>query len=190
MTVKLSKEEAKMTTEAPGEMPSRKKGVVAYTENPFWKKTEVKIGKKIIRVAGGKHISEGGESVQHSGIHVVKTVDEGEFLKLYTKNVRAIFDLKPTAQKVLEYLMTELQKFPNADAVYLAWIGAEEYFNENLVNLSRSSFQRSLKELLEKGFIAESNKPNMFWFNPNLFFNGSRMTFIQEYRKKEVQPSG
>lgn len=26
----------------------------------------------------------------------------------------------------------------------------------------------------------------MFWFNPNLFFNGNRLTFIHEYRKSGV----
>jgi hypothetical protein len=54
--------------------------------------------------------------------------------------------------------------------------------------LKRPSFQRALKELLEKGFIAESTRPSMFWFNPNLFFNGDRMTFIHEYRRKPVMP--
>jgi len=167
----------------PSNAPSRKKGVVAYAQNPFWQTTEVHVGTKLIRVAGGQHISDEGESVSHSGIHVIKHVDESEFLKIYTKNVRAIFDLKPTSQRVLQYLMIELQKTPNADGIYLAWIGANEYFQENQLDVSRASFQRSLKELLDKGFIAESTKPNMFWFNPNLFFNGNRMTFVSEYRK-------
>ena len=168
-------------------VPSRKKGVTAYPENPFWQKTEIKIGTKMIRVAGGMHISDEGESVTHSSVHIIKEVDENEFLKVYTKNIRAIFDLKPTAQRVLQYLMAELQKTPNADAIYLAWVGAEEYFSEHNLGVSRASFQRALKELLEKGFIAESTKPNMFWFNPNLFFNGDRMTFVHEYRRKLLE---
>ena len=166
------------------EKPSRKAGITTYSENPFWDAREVKIGSKMIRVAGGQHISSEGESVSHSGVHVIREVDETEFIKIYTRNVKQIFDLKPSAQRVLQYLVTELQKTPNADAIYLAWIGAEEYFSEADVKISRSSFQRALKELLEKEFIAESNKPNMFWFNPNLFFNGNRMTFINEYKKK------
>lgn len=169
-------------------VPSRKKGVVAYAQNPFWQATEVQVGSKLIRVAGGQHISDDGESLSHSGIHVIKEVDETEFLKIYTKNVRAIFDLKPTSQRVLQYLMTELQKTPNADGIYLAWVGASEFFEENTLDVSRASFQRALKELLDKGFIAESTKPNMFWFNPNLFFNGNRMTFINEYRRKPAKP--
>lgn len=165
------------------EIPTRKKGVVAYDQNPFWKETSVKIGSKMVRVSGGHHVSDDGESIGISGVHVVKEVDESEFLKLYTGNIKSIFALKPTSQKVLQFLMTELQKTPNADSIYLAWFSADSYFSEHDIKVSRSSFQRSLLELLEKGFIAESPNPNMFWFNPNLFFNGSRMTFIHEYRK-------
>jgi len=167
-------------------IPARKKGVVAYSENPFWQKTEVKVGTKKITVAGGSHMTSDGELVGHSGIHIIREVDESEFLKVYTKNINAIFALKPTSQRVLQYLMVELQKTPNADSIYLAWVGAEEYFSEHAVDCSRASFHRALHELLEKGFIAESTMPNMFWFNANLFFNGNRMTFVHEYRK---QPS-
>ena len=168
-------------------MPGKRKNVLAYPENPFWEKTEVKIGSKMVKVSGGRHINGDGESISHSGIHVVREVDENEFVKVYTKNIRAIFDLKPTAQRVLQYLMTELQKTPNADAIYLAWVGADEYFSENDIKASRASFHRALSELIQKGFLAESTKPNMFWFNPNLFFNGNRLTFVHEYRKINIE---
>lgn len=164
--------------------PGRRKGVTAYSKNPFWEAQEVKVGSKMIKVAGGQHVTSDGESVTHSGIHVVRQVDETEFVKLYTSNVKAIFDLKPTSLKVLQYLMVQLQETPNADAIYLAWFGAEQYFNEEDVKMSRRSFHRALSEMVEKGFIAESQNPHMFWFNPHLFFNGNRMSFIQEYRKK------
>ncbi len=163
---------------------SRRKDGLAYPINPFWDKTEVKVGTKRITVGGGTHISDEGEPISHSGVHVIKEVDESEFVKIYTKNIRSIFDLKQSAQRVLEYLIVELQKTPNADAIYLAWIGAEEYFDEHNLKMSRASFYNAMKDLLNKGFLAESTKPNMFWFNPNLFFNGSRMTFVNEYRRK------
>jgi hypothetical protein len=164
--------------------PTRKKGILAYNNNPFWEPTEVKVGSSFVRVAGGTHVGDAGDSVKHSGIHIVKHVDKDEFVKLYTKNIKAIFDLKPTTQKVLQYLMQELQKTPNADAIYLAWLGADEYFSEVEIKVSRASFHRAMNELLNKKFIAESKMSNMYWFNPHLFFNGDRMTFINEFRKK------
>ena len=172
--------------EKPKKLPVRgkRKNELAYPENPFWHKTEVTLGRKHITVGGGRYVTNEGDSVEHSGVHVIREVDESEFVKIYTRNIRAIFDLKPAAQRVLQYLIVELQKTPNADAVYLAWIGAEEYFSENNVKMSRASFFNAMKELISKRFLAESTRQNMFWFNPNLFFNGNRMTFINEYRKK------
>ena len=173
--------------------PSRRKDFVQHVENPFWKEIEIKIGSKIVRVAGGTHISDEGESVTHSGVHVIKQVDESEFVKIYTQNMKVIFDLKPTTQKILQYLLAELQKTPNADAIYLGWFSAEKYLSENDLNVSKASFHRSMNDLLKKGFIAESPDTNMFWINPNLFFNGNRMSFIQEYRKmacaSRIQPT-
>ena len=163
---------------------SRKVGVDTYSTNPFWKDTVIKVGKKRINVAGGYHTSADGSQTEHSGIHVVHPVDKSEFIKIYTKNVKAIFDLKPSAQRVLQYVMVELQKTPGADAIYLAWIGVEEYLSAEQVSMGRSSFHRALKELLKNKFLAESTKPSMYWFNTNLFFNGDRMTFINEYRIK------
>lgn len=179
--IQLSKKGLKMTQEK----YSRRKGIKLHKENPFWEATSVTVGTKRISVSGGRHVSDDGESVEHSGIHIVRRVDESQFLKVYTKNVKAIFDLKPSTQKILQYLMQALQKTPNAEGVYLSWFDADEYFSEEDVNLSKASFHRGMNELLEKKFIAESIKPNMFWFNPNLFFNGNRMTFINEYRKVE-----
>jgi hypothetical protein len=165
--------------------PTRRKDGVAYPENPFWQPTEVKVGNKFISVAGGMHISNDGDQVSHSGIHIVEEKDKEEFIKVYTRNIKNIFDLKPTAQRVLQYLIIELQKTPDADAIYLSWVGAEEYFNETHVKMSRSSFYTAIKALIKNGFLAESTRPNLFWFNPHLFFNGNRMTFIREYRLKE-----
>jgi len=165
---------------------SRKKGIVAYVENPFWDHTSIKVGKKRISVAGGHHVdTDSGEALAHSGIHIVQDVDKDEFVKLYTKNVKAFFDLKPSSMKILMFLVKELQKYKGTDAIYISWQAAEKYFLSEELKVSRTSFQRSIVELIEKKFLAESDEPNKYWFNPHLFFNGDRMTFIREYRVKK-----
>lgn len=162
-----------------------KKGVFVYKENPFWNPQEIAVGKKHINVAGGMHISENEEQVQHSGIHIVRKVDKEEFVKVYTKNIRAIFELKPSELKVVQFLMSAIQKTPGADGVYLNWFTAEQYFKAEDLKMSRSAYFKAMTTLLQKKFLAESNEPNMYWFNPHLFFNGDRMTFINEYRLKQ-----
>lgn len=163
---------------------SRKKGVMAYAKNPFWNPYEVKVGARKVTIAGGFVTNAStGESVQHAGIHRVEFVDEDKFVKLFTQNLKIFFDLSPSSQKVLQFVLQTLQKNLNADGIWLPWFDIEDYSNENNLKISRTSYQRALKEMLEKGFIAESERPNFYWINPHLFFNGDRMIFINEYRK-------
>ena len=161
-----------------------RKGVPVYSQNPFWETTNIKVGTKKIRVSRGTHISDEGETVQHSGIHIVESVDKDQFVKLYTKNMKIIFDLKPTTQKVLMTVLDALQKCPGMDKIYLNWFTVEDYSEKHKLGISERSFYNAMKDLLGKGFIAESDQPNMYWINPHLFFNGDRMIFIREYRAK------
>lgn len=166
------------------DVPSRKKGVTVYKENPFWEPTEIRVGKKIIRVAGGIHVSNEGEGVQHSGIYIIEHIDKEEFIKLYTKNIKIFFDLRPSAQKVLQAVLNILQKNPGNDALYLPFFEVQEYSKKNSLAISKASFHNAMKEMIQKGFLAEAEAPNKYWINPHIFFNGDRMSFIREYRLK------
>lgn len=164
----------------------RKQGVAAYTKNPFWKPTEVKVGTRKVTISGGFVAnSETGEGMHHAGIHRVEWVDEDRFVKLFTQNLKAFFDLTPATQKVLQCVIASLQKTPNADGIWLPWFEVEDFSIEHDLKISRASFQRAMKEMLQKGFIAESENQNFYWINPHLFFNGDRMVFINEYRKEQ-----
>ena len=163
----------------------RKKGVVAYATNPFWKPYEVKVGAKKVTIAGGFITNpDTGETMHHAGVHRVEWVDEDRFVKLFTQNLKVFFSLTPASQKVLQCLLTSLQEHPNAEGIHLPWFTVEDFSQKNNMQISRASFHRALREMLEKGFIAESEHPNFYWINTNLFFNGDRMVFVNEYRKK------
>lgn len=162
----------------------RKRGVVAYRKNPFWKPYEVAVGTKKVTIAGGFLTNpETGEAMQHAGIHRVEFVDEDKFVKLFTQNLKVFFDLTPPSQKVLQCVLGTLQDNPNAEGIHLPWFTVEDFSLEHNLKISRTSFHRALREMLDKGFIAESESANFYWINPHLFFNGDRMTFITEYRK-------
>lgn len=164
----------------------RKQGVKAYVENPFWKPYEVKVGTKRVTISGGFiHHPESGDALHHAGIHRYEHVDEDKFIKLFTQNLKVFFDLTPSSQKVLRYILETLQTTINADGIWLPWVDIEKYSNAHNLKISRTSYHRTLKEMLQKGFIAESERPNFYWINPNLFFNGDRMTFISTYVKKK-----
>jgi len=165
---------------------SRRPNVVRHPENPFLESMEIHIGSKRLTVGAGRHTDlETGESVDHSGVHIVKKIDREQFVKLYTREMKAIFELKPTALKVIQYLLAEIQRHPNADGIYLHWLSAEPYFNEKDLKVSRASFMRAISELIEKKFLAESTRPNIFWLNPRFYWNGDRYSFLREYHIKK-----
>lgn len=164
-----------MTTE-----PSRKKGVTAYQHNPFKDELILQLGKKKIKSGGiGHYVGEGGEVITTGAIYYDKVYDKETFVKVYSDKIRLIFELKRSTQKVLQFLIVELQKTPNADSIYLPWFDAEHYFSGESIKMGRTTFHRALHELLDKKFIAESTSPNRFWLNPSFIFNGNRMSFIE-----------
>ena len=52
--------------------------------------------------------------------------------------------------------------------------------------MSEKTFQRGLRELLGKSFLAPK-LPNVYWVNPALFFKGDRVMFVREYRRRSAQ---
>ena len=133
--------------------------------------------------------TETGEAMQHSGIHRIEHVDEDKFVKLFTQNIKLFFDLTAPSQKILQCVIATLQNHPNADGISLPWFTVDDFSQQHDLKISKSSFHRGLKEMLQKGFIAESELPHFYWINPHLFFNGNRMVFITEYRKTEKSKS-
>lgn len=165
---------------------SRKKGVVAYAENPFWKPVEVEIGRKKVTINSGFVAkNDTGETTHIAGLHRIEEVDEDQFIKLYTKNLNVFFDLTPASQKLLQCVLRLVQANPRCIGIHLDWMDMQDYAAEFDFKYSRASYHRALHEMLEKGFLAESERSNYFWINPHLFFNGDRMVLVTEYRKKK-----
>ena len=51
---------------------------------------------------------------------------------------------------------------------------------------SSATYYRVIEELIAKGFIAPSENTHLFFFNPAIFFNGDRVRFVTEIRRKKV----
>jgi hypothetical protein len=75
----------------------------------------------------------------------------------------------------------------DGDQVYLT----EKQLGETLKNHglkapSSASYYRALEELITKGFVAPSTNPPLFFINPAIFFNGDRVRFVTEIRRKRT----
>lgn len=129
-----------------------------------------------------------GEITHAAVIHTIEDKDDAEFVKVFAAGVQAIYELSRTAHRVFQTVLDEYQKTPMsggfADCLYLPWFGGG--ISGRDVGMSESTFQRGLKELLAKGFLAPRG-PAAYWVNPSLFFKGDRVAFIKEYRRQRAK---
>jgi hypothetical protein len=171
----------------PEKVGKSKRGNPLYATNPFLSQFTVNLSERKMTVARGCNVvDKEGEIVAPATYAQIHQVDNEEFIKLYTKNMKAFFDLSKAAVKVLGSLFHALQKTAiNKDEVLLNHYTADNIYQELTGgdNLSKDVYKRGINELIKKEFIAESPTGIGFYYiNPNLVFNGDRVRFVTEYR--------
>jgi len=114
-------------------------------------------------------------------ISQVVQVDTAEFIKLYTQDIKAFFELSNSAMKTFFLVMKVVGKgCINNDKVYIDY--KDELLDE--LGVSRPVFYRGIEELIKKSIIAKNINPGWYFINPTMFFNGDRVRFIKEYQCK------
>lgn len=129
--------------------------------------------------------SDTGEVVAAAVIKSIEEKDNDEFVKVFAVGIAALYDLTKTGQRVFGIILSEYEKTPMtggfADSIYLAWFNGGLLGRE--VGMSERTFNRGLKELFLKKFLAPRS-PNTYWINPAMFFKGDRVLFVREFRKR------
>lgn len=119
-------------------------------------------------------------------IHQVEERDDAEFVKVFAAGVSATYELSKPGQRVFSAVLDQYQRTPMskgfADHVNLLWF--DDGLEGRDIGMSAKTFQRGLKELLLKRFLAPKDGVS-FWTNPALFFKGDRVMFIKEYRRRK-----
>lgn len=155
-----------------------------YETNPFIDNLTVKTKGRKLTVARGSTLVDlsTGEIEGMTEIAQIVEVDEGQFIKLFTKDLAIWFDLNKSGMRVFGALLTVVQTSAiGRDLVYFDH-GSESAKD---FKLSRATFYRGIEELLEKGFIARHKSVGWYFTNPAMFFNGNRARFIKDYRVKQ-----
>lgn len=158
--------------------------------NPFCFETELKIEtrKKNLTVSRGTELIERKDTSKSYFANIVHTqeVDKEEFIKLYTSQIKAYFDLTKTAYKVFFIFLRIYQDAIGKDHFYLSCKKAMSLAEKiDHFVLSESIFYRGIKELIEKRIIAKTNEKNWYFINPAIVFNGDRARFVSEVIKKK-----
>ncbi|GAC1605076.1 MAG: hypothetical protein NVS3B25_34380 [Hymenobacter sp.] len=172
------------------EEKQKSKRGVRYDHNPVIGNaiTNTKQGVKRISNKDGNRmmvVSENtGEIVAPAGFWQAQEVDKTQFVKLYVNGVKAFKDLSGAGTKVFEVLYMKVQASIGTDTLWLTFPS----LNQLETPMGETTFYRGMKELLSKGFIAESLTPGMYYLNPDYMWNGDRLAFVKEYRLKPSKP--
>lgn len=157
-----------------------------FKENPFIETaiSNTKNGvKRIANREGDKLMvvnGSTGEVLSPAGFWQIQDVDKTQFVKLYVNGVKAFKDLTSAGTKVFELLYMRVQEEIGKDQIWLTFPSVDQEINP----MGETTFYRGIKELLEKRFIAESLVPGVFFLNPDYMWNGDRLTFVKQFRKK------
>lgn len=155
--------------------------------NPLVQACDITVRQRHVRTGLRKDLTDlaTGEVSAAAMIHTIEYKDDAEFVKVFAGGIAASYELSKTAQRVFSTILDEYERTPMhggfADTIYLAWFNGGLSGRE--VNMSEATFNRGLRELLAKGFLA-ARGPNAFWVNPSLFFKGDRALFLKEYRRR------
>lgn len=166
-----------------------RRGLPVYKENPFIQEALIATKTGVKRITNKTKdrmmiVSEHGEILAPAGFHEVVEVDKTQFVKLYINGVKAFQGLTNPGTKVFEIIYRMVQERPGRDTIYLHY----NDLDQAVTPISRATFDRGMKELLEKKFIAESVSPGMYFLNVDYMFNGNRLAFIKEYRVSRTTP--
>lgn len=156
--------------------------------NPLMEPQQVTSKRRYVRSGHAEELINAvtGEVHGVATIYQVEERDDAEFVKVFAAGVAASYELTKTAQRVFQVVLDQYQRTPMsrgfADHVNLFWF--DDGIDGRDVGMSEKTFQRGLKELLEKRFIHPKG-PTAFWTNPALFFKGDRVMFVKEYRRRK-----
>lgn len=183
MTVDLKEETTSSDKDESLAVGKSKRGLSTYKANPFiaGAAMNTKIGsKRIVSKSGDKMmiVSEHGEIMAPAGFHQVVEVDKSQFVKLFINGVKALQQLTSAGTQVFELIYHSVQQQFGKDELYINYAS----INQEITPMSESTYMRGMKELLKKGFIAQSMRPSMYYLNIDYLFSGDRLAFIKEYR--------
>ena len=164
-----------------------------YAENPFINEEVQRSAEEekteVIQTEGPAAVTVGEEKIAIAQIRRITTVDSDPFVKLFVAELNRFLTFSPSALRIVTVLIQGIGKLRVGD-------GDQVFINERAISdtllqhglpaPSSATYYRVIEELIAKGFIAPSENTHLFFFNPAIFFNGDRVRFVTEIRRKKV----
>lgn len=158
--------------------PKTRRGLQLYETNPFVLAVETK-KKPIYNKNKDMALVHGltGEISQLGGFVSYEEVSAEKFVQLFIGGVRQLEKLTNAGVRVFSVLYSEVQSNIGKDLVYLSYSAIDQQTNP----MGLTTYNRGMKELITKGFIAPTPNQGLFWLNPNYIYNGNRLTLAKTY---------
>jgi hypothetical protein len=171
--------------ELPANQVSTKRGFPVYRTNPSvpspggmpsrTRRFQVPGGKAamIVDPSSGEIKGIGG-----MGFWWEEEVETSRFVKLFLDGIKQAAGLSKTGMQVFELVYHEMRANPGSDEIKLNQYVAKDH------GMSDRSYQRGVRELLEKEFLFRSPSDGVFFVNIRFMFNGDRLAFVKSYHLK------
>jgi Firmicute plasmid replication protein (RepL) len=171
--------------EFPANQVSIKRGFPVYRTNPSVPSTQgLPTRSKRFHVPGGKGSlivdNSTGElkGIGGMGFWWEEEVDSSRFVKLFLDGIKQAAGLSKTGIQVFELVYHEMRANPGSDEIKLNQYVAKDH------GISDRTYQRGVRELLEKEFLYRSPSDGVFFVNIRFMFNGDRLAFVRTYHMK------
>ena len=169
----------------PANQLSTKRGFPVYRTNPSVPQVNgLPTRTKRINVPGGKAaviVDNGTGEIKGfggMGFWWQEEVDSSRFVKLFLDGIKQAAGLSKTGIQVFELVYHEMRANPGSDEIKLNQYVAKDHV------ISDRTYQRGVRELLEKEFLYRSPSDGVFFVNIRFMFNGDRLAFVKTYHLK------
>lgn len=166
-----------------------KRGLPVYRTNPSVPdKGALPTRTKRITIPGGKETvivnNSTGEILGQGGMGFWKDeeVDRGRFVKLFLDGIKQAAGLSKAGIQVFELVYNEVRDNPGKDEIKLSY----DAVRDRGLELSDRTYQRGIRELLEKEFLFRSMYEGTYFVNIRFMFNGDRLAFVKTYHLKNA----
>jgi len=163
-----------------------KRGVPVYATNPSVPgKDEISRPRRaqIGNDQKGLIINEGTGEILGTGgalVYEWEEVDKERFVKLFLAGIKQAAGLSKAGLAIFEAVYNLVRENPNTDEVKLNLYAA----SEQIKGITERTYQRGLRELLDKQFLYRSPYDDVFFVNIRYMFNGDRLAFVKAYHLK------
>jgi hypothetical protein len=165
-----------------------KKGVPVYETNPSILDHESIKKRRSVRLGNEKKgfvIDGAGEVIAHGTamFYEYEEVDNERFVKVFREGIKQTTGMSKSGMTIFDLVYVSVQDAPNKDEVKLSFYNA----SKKIQGLTERTYQRGLRELLDREFLFRSPEDGVFFINIRYLFNGDRLAFVKGYKRKETK---